>query len=132
VAGCQEDPQVHISQLKDTFEQRMNPPVSFPISFDRVQSELNRSMADVIPSVTVDCTAEHHFSAPLSMEDIEWAKLHIKKQPPNSACGQNHVSYSAIEDIPNEDLLVLFQRCIDSGEAPGAWLSSNKLYSWDY
>ena len=49
------------------------------------------------------------------MADIEWAKLQMKKHPYNSACGHDSVSYSEIDDIPNEDLLILFQECIDSG-----------------
>ena len=55
------------------------------------------------------------------MEDIEWAKLHIKKRPSNSACGQDHVSYGEIEDVPNEYFLIFFERCIDSGDAPVSW-----------
>jgi hypothetical protein len=48
----------------------------------------------------------------------------IKKHPPNSASGNDRVSYDEIDNIPNEDLLVLFQQCIDSGDAPGAWLTT--------
>ena len=102
----------------------MNLPACFPVSFDRVQWELNKSMAALIPTVTMDHTSGHYFSAPFTMEDIEWAKLHIKKHPSNSACGQDHVSYGEIEDVPNEDLLALFQSCIDSGDAPDVWLTT--------
>ena len=35
-------PQLHISQLKDTFEQWINPPACFPGSFDCGQWELNK------------------------------------------------------------------------------------------
>jgi len=117
-------PQILVSQSKDTFEQWMNPPIIFPSSFDQTQWELHKTMASLIPSITVDHTSGHHFSACFSLEDIEWANQEIKKHPPNSASGNDCVSYNEIDTIPNEDLLVLFQQCIDSGDAPDAWLTT--------
>jgi hypothetical protein len=58
------------------------------------------------------------------LSDIEWAKNHIKKHPPQSAKGNDDISYRGILDIPNEHLLTLFQSCIDSRNAPEVWLTT--------
>ena len=79
-------------------------------------------MADVIPHVTHDRTEGLHFSRPFAIKEIEWVKLHIRKHPSNSALGFDHVSYKDISGIPKEDLLHLFQMCVDSGDAPSVWL----------
>ena len=76
---------VNLNQLKVTFKKRMNPLTILSPSFDSTQWECNRSLADLIPLITIDSTSGHYFSRPFSMADIEWAKLQMKKHPSNSA-----------------------------------------------
>ena len=102
----------------------MNPPVTFPLSFDLAQWNLNKYAAGSIPAVTADNTDSHYFSRSFSLCDIEWAMRHIKKHTPNSACGEDDVSYNEVLHIPNEDLLILFQECVNLKDTPDAWLTT--------
>jgi hypothetical protein len=79
-------------------------------------------MAAVLPAHTEDSTPEGFFSSPFTMEDIEWAKSHLRNCSKSSAPDLEGVTYADIQDIDNVQLCTLINACLESNDAPSVWL----------
>lgn len=117
---------VTVTQLRDSFETRMNPPQALPPEFNPLRHALNRLTAQSLPRQTLDTTKEGFFSRPFSTDEIEVVKTHIRRHCKGSATGPDglDVDYSAVLSVSFNVLRTLFQRCIDEGTAPQAWLTA--------
>lgn len=110
------------SQLRDDFVRRMNvnppPDAALPAQFDRLHYSLTRLTALSLPRHTVDTTPQAYFSRTFTVDEIDAAKAHIRKNCLGSASGLDDVSYERVLDIPSDKLRHYFQQCIDDGAAP--------------
>ncbi|TFY50289.1 hypothetical protein EVJ58_g11109, partial [Rhodofomes roseus] len=80
-----------------------------------------------VPDETVDVTEQGHFVRPWAMNEVEDAKAHIREHSLKSATGIDKVAYERVLRIPNEELLHLFQACVDSRDAPTTWLTASLI-----
>ncbi len=77
-----------------------------------------------MPLRTTDSSRLRSFSRPLSIEEIRSAKAHIRRIGVATAVGIDGVNQQEILAIPDEELLKLFNHCLDTNEIPRVWLTS--------
>jgi hypothetical protein len=61
------------------------------------------------------------FSREWQVDEIEWAKAHVKECSLLSARGIDGVDYSTLLEIENEELCSLFNDCMAHCDAPSVW-----------
>ncbi|KAF5374013.1 hypothetical protein D9615_009920 [Tricholomella constricta] len=115
---------VSASDLKSVFEARLNPPLTLPKTFDQPQHKINRILASLLPTETLDRTPEGFFSNAWTEDDMGWVKDHLKNHSITSAPGEDNVNYATVLTIPNEDLAHLCNECIRLKDAPSTWFKS--------
>ncbi|KAJ7055698.1 hypothetical protein C8F01DRAFT_962201, partial [Mycena amicta] len=79
------DAAVGADELGTVFELRLNPPDILPHTFDIDSRLRHQRLVDDIPDKTFDTTPAETFSRPFAMEEVENAKLHIRKHNTKSA-----------------------------------------------
>lgn len=121
---CAKPAQVSTAQFETTFRQRMNPPHVLPDHFDIPRRSFNSKLSSSMPVNTMDTTRLRSFSRPVSLEDIRNAKDHIRRRGASAAIGIDLVNQREILAIPDEDLVSLFNHCLDANEIPRIWLTS--------
>jgi hypothetical protein len=114
--------QVTADELNIIFSAQLNPHLEMPQLFDAERHHYNAHFLSALPDHTIDYTPQHFFSTPFTAEEVEWAKVKIKKHRANSACGLDGVAYNKISEIPNVILVNLFNKCISQLDAPHMWL----------
>ncbi len=102
----------------------MNPPHVLPDHFDIPRRSFNSKLSSSMPVNTMDTTRLRSFSRPVSVEDIRNAKDHIRRRGASAAIGIDLVNQREILAIPDEDLVSLFNHCLDANEIPRIWLTS--------
>lgn len=112
---------VSTTQLYDVFQQHMNPPCPLPLEFDRLTYQLNQLMARCIPTCTTDSALEQFFNRDFDASEIERAKAHIHRHCSDSSIGNDAIHYNEIEQMDNDLLLQLVNKCIHSGNMPTSW-----------
>ncbi|OJT08564.1 RNA-directed DNA polymerase from mobile element jockey [Trametes pubescens] len=121
------EPSFYVSahQLKDVFEPRMNlePHETHGGPFTTLRA-LDSVLLDTLPTVTEDRTSTQSFSRPLTVDDIAAVKARLAATGGGKAKGPDGVSYTRVLQIPNEELRILFQSCLDSLDSPQDWLSA--------
>lgn len=115
---------VAADELKDVFEVRMNPPHVLPAVFDPMTHAVNRAFAQSLPPRTKDTSANLCFSRAFTVEEIDDVKAHIRTHCKGSARGDDGIGYDDVLSLDSENLRSLFQACIDSGDAPAAWVTA--------
>ncbi|EIW51494.1 uncharacterized protein TRAVEDRAFT_25065 [Trametes versicolor FP-101664 SS1] len=115
---------VAADDLKDVFEVRMNPPHVLPSVFDPMTHAVNRAFAQSLPPRTKDTSANLCFSRAFTVEEIDDVKAHIRTHCKGSARGDDGIGYDDVLALDSENLRSLFQACIDSGDAPAAWVTA--------
>ncbi|PSR99181.1 hypothetical protein PHLCEN_2v4184 [Hermanssonia centrifuga] len=123
------DPKVRPSaisahDLRQVFLARMNPPQLLPVEFDALRHSTNRDWLALLPPSTPDPSPEGFFSRAITISEIENVKLHIKTHTMHAARGADKVNYAHVMSIPNEDLRLMFQACVDATDAPVQWLTT--------
>lgn len=117
-------PLVSLQSLRDCFQRRMNPDPVPPDTFDRAQACFVPLAAATLPCPSEQSISSQELNAPLSCEDIAWAKAHIERHSPTSSCGLDHVSYKEILEIDNSLLCDLLNKCIQEHDVPLIWLTT--------
>ncbi|KAI1782235.1 hypothetical protein LXA43DRAFT_906394, partial [Ganoderma leucocontextum] len=69
---------VTTTQLRATFETRMNPPRVLPPEFNPLRHALNRVTAHSLPRRTLDTSEGSFFSKPFTVEEVDAVKSHIR------------------------------------------------------
>ncbi len=123
------DPKVRPSaisahDLRQVFLARMNPSQLLPVEFDALRHSTNRDWLALLPPSTPDPSPEGFFSRAITISEIENVKLHIKTHTMHAARGADKVNYAHVMSIPNEDLRLMFQACVDATDAPVQWLTT--------
>jgi hypothetical protein len=77
-----------------------------------------------LPSVTVDISSDGVFSCDWQVEEIEWAKAHVKEHSLSSARGMDRVDYSTVLEIENDEICALFNDCMAHCDAPSVWFTT--------
>lgn len=117
-------PLVNASELQKVFSKRMN----HPEERGRVPLATLRGLDGVyvnsIPLPTHNSSDDGYFSRPISIEEIVNIKAHVMEHNAWSATGADGVSYVDLLQVSNEELRELFQRCVDSCDAPQQWLTT--------
>ncbi|KAF5341050.1 hypothetical protein D9611_006157 [Ephemerocybe angulata] len=116
-----EESEFTADDLRRVFEERMNPIMPTPASFDQDRLHLNEDAEALLVGDSVDATPLQSFSRVVVMEDIEKAKLRLVGRL-DSAAGEDQISYREIMGMDNELLLALCNRCLELKSAPSAWL----------
>src|ERR1700761_3667366 len=75
-----------------------------------------------MPDHTTDMSPEAFFSTPFSEEEMAEAKETLRKHPPTSARGYDKQTYADVQDLENDILCELINRCIHGNDAPSIWL----------
>lgn len=117
-------PRVTARQLQNVFEERMNPSAEVPAHFDPIRHNANQACAATLPAHSIDDTVDHTFSRAITAKEVAKVKAHIRKQCLGAARGLDKISYRRILTIPNDLLCELFQKCIDTCDAPSTWLTA--------
>lgn len=115
---------VSLDDLKFDFELRMNPPKEIPAHFDSGLYALNHLTASAIPDATVDVSPNADFSRPFVVDELEWAKRHIRTHSLNTAKGIDRVAHERLLDLDTKDLVELANLCVSTRSAPRVWLCS--------
>ncbi|KAF5379509.1 hypothetical protein D9615_006527 [Tricholomella constricta] len=118
------EPEVSLETLTDELRARMNAPLEMPASFNREQLDLNKALAAVLPTHSVDTTPDGLFSQDFGEDDIAWGKNHVRTHTLDSATGADGYTYSDIMAIPNLQIAELFNACLSEMEIPSRWLAS--------
>lgn len=113
---------VPVSEIKDSFETRMNPPVQLPPNFDGEALADARLMNDAIPSVTIDHSEEGFFSRAFGLDEIAWSKEKAQEHTGKGTPGIDRSTYKLYTQIPSEALRELFNQCVLRQDAPHLWL----------
>ncbi|KAJ7081803.1 hypothetical protein B0H15DRAFT_786121, partial [Mycena belliarum] len=100
---------VTAEDLREVFEKRLNPPARLPSAFDKIQHEINKTLAALIPETTEDETPERFFSAEWGEDDGAWVKDHLLKHSLDSSAGEDALTYNDVMEIPNSDLAHLYR-----------------------
>lgn len=77
----------------------MNPPKELPPQFSATEKSINQLRASLLPEITEDLSEEQAFSSPWTLDEIAWAKNHIKGHAANSSKGLDGVSYQRILSV---------------------------------
>ncbi|KAJ7267674.1 hypothetical protein B0H12DRAFT_1010323, partial [Mycena haematopus] len=109
---------VTAASLKDVFEKRLNPPAITPSEFDSTQLSMNEMLAAMIPEMTDDPSPEGFFTREWNEDDMGRLKDHIRTHSLDSAAGEDQTAYMDLMQIPNEDLMALYNECTDRGDGP--------------
>ncbi|GLB40535.1 hypothetical protein LshimejAT787_0804060 [Lyophyllum shimeji] len=117
-------PSFTAEELKETFEIRMNPLTPPPAFFDLQMRTLNHTLATTMPACTTDNTAGSFFSRPFTESDLEDAKSHLYKHSHKSAKGLDKVGYAELQEIDNNVLCNLLNKCLFDNDAPSVWLQT--------
>ncbi len=117
-------PLISVNELLPVFIERMNRPASVDAQFDALRIAVLRLQGQALPRSSSDDTELGSFSRPFSVEEVEAAKTHIRKNCLGRARGLDDVPYESLLRVPAEKLRELFQLCVDSGTIPQDWLTA--------
>jgi hypothetical protein len=96
--------EITLGELTNELIVRMNKPDMPPTGFNLLQLQLDKELAESLPSKSLDTSPDKLFSRDFDLDEIAWAKRHIKKHSKDSACGIDIFSYEEILAIPNENI----------------------------
>jgi hypothetical protein len=76
--------EITLIELTNELIVRMNKPDMPPAGFNLLQLQLDKELAKSLPSKSVDTSPDQIFSRDFDLDEISWAKSHIKK--PKGQC----------------------------------------------
>ncbi|PBL01530.1 hypothetical protein ARMGADRAFT_1023001 [Armillaria gallica] len=81
-------------------------------------------LAESLPDRTKDCSLLQSFSWLVLAADVDRGKEHFEINGANVAAGVDPISQKDVLTIPTEELICLFNYCLQNNEIPHAWLLS--------
>ncbi|KAK0217538.1 hypothetical protein EDD85DRAFT_894345, partial [Armillaria nabsnona] len=122
--SCPKSPASSISldDFGNTFHSRMNPPSSPSSHIDPVLKSVADLLAESLPDHTEDRSPLQSFSRLVLAADVDRGKEHFEVNGANAAAGVDSISQKDVLAIPTEELVRLFNYCLQSNEIPHAWL----------
>ncbi|KAK7016922.1 hypothetical protein R3P38DRAFT_2541128, partial [Favolaschia claudopus] len=117
-------PAVSLAKLAQCFQSRMNTKDPPPKEFNTEYRNAVEDFSHNIPTASQSLYHEGEtFSRPVTVEDIEWAKEHLRTHY-NTAAGVDGLHYAEIMAIENEALCKLINECINRNDAPVVWFTA--------
>jgi hypothetical protein len=117
-------PAVSLNDVAECFEKRMNAldpaPKEFNAEYKRVVEERARSIPN--PS-NIPRSGDRTFSEAVTLEDIAWAKDHLKTHY-STVAGLDKVHYREVMAIENDVLCRLINECVDRNDASLVWFTT--------
>jgi hypothetical protein len=114
-------PAVSLADLAECFEKQMRTQDPAPKEFN---AEYKRAVEEYVGSIPnpsgVPESSDHTFSKPVTVDDIVWAKDHLRTHY-NMAAGIDRVHYRKIMAIENKVLYRLINECMDRNNALLVW-----------
>lgn len=109
--------------LGNDFCKRLNPPETPPAHFDQDWMQKAKDIAGAMPERTTDRTIEKWFSRPITADEATLAKEKAKRHTAG-APGYDKATYQIFIDMPTNVICDLFNECLQSLDAPKAWLTA--------
>jgi hypothetical protein len=117
-------PAVSLADLAECFEKRMNAQDPAPKEFNAEYKHAVEEYTGSIPTPSgVPESGDRTFSEPVTVDDIEWAKDHLRSHY-NMATGIDRVHYHEIMAIENEVLCRLINECVDNNNTLLVWFTT--------
>ncbi|SJL08349.1 uncharacterized protein ARMOST_11712 [Armillaria ostoyae] len=102
----------------------MNPPSSPSTHIDPVLKNLADLLVETLPDHTTDHSPLQSFSRLLIVPKVLRGMEHLQHNEANASPGIDAISQKDVLAIPAEELVCLFNYCLQNNEIPQAWLLS--------